>query len=489
MPIRIKLALLFALGAALLIGIGGLVFVSQLTASLRGSLRSALETRAEAQARNLPEPDSPDKKASGDASSGGRQATVTPVRTARGRTKQCPSAALAADGGNLSQVIGPSGVPLPIAGKCTGALLLTRTQLTAARRSPLITDARLGTGGQQVLLYATPVPSRPGTVVVEGASLSTVSAAAREVMTALAVGGPVAVVLAGLAAAMVTGAALAPVTRMRRQAAQISSRDADAVLSVPRTGDEIAALAGTLNDLLARLQGALSQQRGFVAAAGHELRTPLAALRAELELARHPGRSREELAAAILAASTDTDRVVALAENLLLLARSEDGRAVVALRTVRVAAVLGPSAAAFAGLAAQPCVALRTDIPDGLVADLDELRFRQVADNLVANALRFSPPNSTVRLTARRDGAAVVVELLDEGPGFPEEFLPRAFDRFSRPDDNRSRQDGGAGLGLAIVRALVDAHHGTVTVGNRPEGGALARIILPAVRLKPDQSA
>jgi len=480
-PIRIRLALLFALGTAILIGAGGAVFVSRLTASLRGSLAATLAVRATADARRVPDLGDAGDDPSGDSRPAGRGAAVTPIQRAARPARQCLPAGQVADGGAVGQLIGPSGAPLPVGGQCTGVLLLTPEQLAAARRGPLVTTARLGATGPQALIYARPAADHGGIVVVEAASLATVNAAASEVRTALLAGGPAAVILAGLAAALVAGAALAPVTRMRRQADLISARDADSALSVPRTRDEIAALAGTLNALLARLQGALSQQRGFVAAAGHELRTPLAALRAELELAGQPGRSRGDLAAAVRDALADTDRIIQLAENLLLLARSDDRRVIAAVRAIRVADVLEPCAASFAALAAQRGVTIGTEVPDGLVASLDELRFRQVADNLIANALRASPAGSRVRVTARREGGAVVIEVTDQGPGFPEDFLPRAFDRFSRPDDSRSSRDGGAGLGLAIVRALVEAHHGSVSVGNRPEGGAVARIVLPAV--------
>jgi signal transduction histidine kinase len=464
-PVRIRLGLLFALVTAILIGAGGFVFVSKLTASLRGSLAATLQVRAAATIKALPEGDTGDQK-----DSGGSPRSIPP-RAAR--------SCLTPGVDSLSQVIGPAGTALPQAGTCNGQPLLAGTDLATARRAVLVTEVPSAQGAAPMLLYAEPVRRRPGTVVVTGASLSTVDAAAWEVTKTLAIVGPIAVLLAGLAAWLLAGAALAPVTRMRRQAAEISARDQDAFLSVPRSRDEIADLASTLNGLLARLQGALSQQRGFVASAGHELRTPLSALRAELELADHPDRTRADLAAAIRAATADTDRIIRLAENLLLLARSDDGRPVVALRTMSVGAVLGSCAAGFTGLAAAQDVTIDSDVPDGLTADLDELRFRQVADNLLANALRFSPPGSTVLLRARTDGPAVLIEVLDEGPGFPADFLPRAFDRFSRPDDSRSRQDGGAGLGLAIVRALVEAHSGTVAVGNRPGGGAWARVVLP----------
>ncbi|MGI9004719.1 MAG: sensor histidine kinase [Streptosporangiaceae bacterium] len=226
----------------------------------------------------------------------------------------------------------------------------------------------------------------------------------------------------------------------------------------------------------------LARQRGFVADASHELRTPLAVLGAELELAGRPGRSRSELASAVANAEDEVARLTRLTNDLLLLARSDEGRLPVRPAPADVGLLLVSSAERAAARAAEAGVRCAVDAPAGLVADLDEDRIRQAVDNLVDNALRFAPPGSVVRAAAHAagdNGGDLVIEVTDTGPGFPEEFLPHAFERFRRPDRGRARSDGGAGLGLAIVAAIAAAHGGAASASNSADGGAVVSIRLP----------
>jgi two-component system OmpR family sensor kinase len=197
----------------------------------------------------------------------------------------------------LIQVIGPAGTLLDASGPGSGQPVLSQAELAQARRAELVVQRPVPGGEAPMLLLAMPAADARGTVVIAGSSLDTVDQALSGAEAGLLVGGPVVVVLAGLGAWLLAGAALAPVERMRRQAAEISDHDVDAVLSVPGTRDELAALARTLNEMLARLHQALSRQRGFLAVAGHELRTPLAVLKGEVDLALQPRRSRAELRA------------------------------------------------------------------------------------------------------------------------------------------------------------------------------------------------
>jgi signal transduction histidine kinase len=292
----------------------------------------------------------------------------------------------------------------------------------------------------------------------------------------------VAVLLAGVGAWLLAGAALRPVERMRREAAEISDRDLDRRLGVPATRDEIAALSTTINALLARLQEALHRERGFVADAGHELRTPLAILRAELELAARPGRSREALVDAINEAGEETDRLIRLAEDLLLLARADNHQPFLRLRRLSVPDLLHAAARGAATRAAEREVTVAVHVPPILDVAADPDRLRQAVDNVVDNATRHSPCGGVVELSAgvARPGV-LTIEVDDRGPGFPVDFLPHAFDRFHRAGDARSRDDGGSGLGLSIVRAIVRAHGGKVAAANRAGGGAAVTIELPAV--------
>ncbi|QKG27260.1 histidine kinase dimerization/phospho-acceptor domain-containing protein [Actinomadura verrucosospora] len=164
-------------------------------------------------------------------------------------------------------------------------------------------------------------------VVVVGSSTQIVEAAEARTGKIFLTAGPPAAALMGFAAYLLAGASLRPVERLRLRLADISEHDIDARLRVPRTRDEVATLATTMNAVLDRLARALARERGSVADAGHELRTPLTTLKAELELAQQPGRSRQALASAVDAAAQDTDRLIRLAEDLLLLARADEGHA------------------------------------------------------------------------------------------------------------------------------------------------------------------
>jgi signal transduction histidine kinase len=251
---------------------------------------------------------------------------------------------------------------------------------------------------------------------------------------------------------------------------------------VPRSGDEVARLGETLNALLARIEGGLGRERRFVADASHELRTPLALLRTELELALRRGRSPEELERAIRSAAAETERLHRLADDLLLLARSEQGRLPLRLAPTGIGDVLETVAARFAPRTADGARSLSVDADAAPVVVADALRLERALGNMVENALRHE--GGRVVLTAAAHDATVELHVLDEGPGFPSAFLDRAFERFSRADE--AREGGGGGLGLAIVDIVARAHDGTARASNRPEGGADVWITLPRLAQAPD---
>lgn len=388
-----------------------------------------------------------------------------------------PPGSLVSD--ELVQVLDAHGHIVDASGPGTASPLLTQEQLRDLAHRPVLTEFAIPRTPHRFLLYATSAGDGvPGAIVV-GASLATVDEAIARVTLELVVGSTVGVLVAGGTAWLLAGAALRPVERMRRQAAEISEHDIDMVLAVPETRDEIASLAITFNTLLARLHGALSRQRAFVSAAGHELRSPLAILKGELELAMRPGRSRVELADAISRAAMETERVIHLAEDLLMLSRIDEHALVLRRERVNIRHLVEASASLFRTRASQRGVAIAIDGPENLWAEVDPDRVRQIIDNVVDNALRFSPQGSTVNVQFRLQGPVAEITVSDQGPGFPPEFLPRAFERFSRPDASRSREGGGTGLGLAIVDSLTRMHGGSVTASNQSRGGAAVRISLP----------
>jgi two-component system OmpR family sensor kinase len=365
-------------------------------------------------------------------------------------------------------------------------------QSTPARLGPLVAGPRLARvlGGRTVLrsgaipglagdwrVLAAPARAGGGRVVVAlGASLEQREETLDRLVREFLIGGPLALVIATLAGYGLAAAALRPVEAMRRRAASIGASTPGSRLPRPRSSDEVSRLADTLNDMLARLEAALEHARRFVDDASHELRTPLAMLQTELELAlRHP-RSREELERALRSASDDTVRLSRLAEDLLLFARFDQGRLPLRREQLDPGPLLAAVAARFEGRAGEAGRRIRVDVPRGLLLDADEARLEQAVGNLVENALVHG--GGEVVLSAAADDGTVDVHVLDEGPGVPAEFLPRAFDRFSRAD--AARGGGGTGLGLAIVALIARAHGGEAGLANRPGGGADAWIRLPA---------
>jgi heavy metal sensor kinase len=323
------------------------------------------------------------------------------------------------------------------------------------------------------------VPIDQQAAVVVGASLEDRREALARLAKMLAFGGPITVVLAAGVGWVVAGFALRPVERMRSRAAAISAEDLTQRLPVTETRDELARLAETLNEMLGRLGTALDRERRFVADASHELRTPLANLKAELELALARSRTEAELLEALRSAGEETDRLVRLAEDLLVLARAGKHRLSIAREPVDVGELVAGVAATFSAPAVRRGCTIQTDVlVPGPVA-LDPSRFRQIVGNLLDNAIRHSPEGATVTAGVRIDDGALVLEVSDEGEGFPAAFLPQAFEPFARAEASRSRGAGGTGLGLAIVQTLAEAHGGTALARNRPEGGAQIAVTLP----------
>ena len=318
-------------------------------------------------------------------------------------------------------------------------------------------------------LLATPVRhAGQARALVVAASLESRDETLGHLLGGMLIAGPFALLLAGLAGYGLAAAALRPVEAMRRRADAISASTPGRRLPVPAGRDELARLARTLNDMLGRLEAAFAHERRFVADASHELRTPLALLRTELELALRRPRSHEELEVALRSAAEETERLTRLAEDLLLIARADQGPLPIRREPVAVSSVLEAAAERFAATARRQNRALEHAPDEELVLDADAARLAQALGNLVENALVHGA--GPVVLSARRNGDLVELHVADEGKGFPADFAARAFDRFSQADDARS--GGGAGLGLAIVELIARAHGGTAGAANRDGGGA-----------------
>ncbi|MDA0180658.1 ATP-binding protein [Solirubrobacter phytolaccae] len=307
-------------------------------------------------------------------------------------------------------------------------------------------------GGEQILVVGEPLLQR--------------QEALGALHALLLIGGPLALLIASAVGYALASAALRPVERMRRHAAAFTAAETSERLPVPPANDEIGRLGRTLNEMLDRLQVAFKRERAFVSDASHELRTPLAILRTELELALRGEHTREELEDALRSAAEESERLSRLAEDLLVIARSDQGRLPVRPEPIEAGELLARVAVRFRTRARAEGRPLEPDPSPGVTLDADPARIEQALANLVDNALHHG--KGTVRLWARRVDGFVEVHVSDEGTGFPEEFLPRAFERFTRADEARTR--GGTGLGLAIAAAIATAHGGTAHAANGNPG-------------------
>jgi two-component system OmpR family sensor kinase len=378
---------------------------------------------------------------------------------------------------SFAQVLGTGGEVRDATEAAGDRPLLDASQIRSTAGGTVIVESRdVADDDDRVRLLAQRVQTDAGPrVVVAGASLDDRDEALATLTWLLLIGAPVALLIASLAGYGLAAAALRPVEAMRARAALISGGEADARLPVPPARDEVRRLAETLNEMIARIESSRAREREFLADAAHELRTPLAILKVELELALAGEATAGDLRAAVTSAGEEVDRLAQLAEDLLVLARADRGRLPIRPAAFDAAAALEGVRERFARRAEQRERRIVAHAPPRLELVADRARVEQALGNLVDNALRHG--DGTIMLEATEEGDRVVLSVADEGPGFPPAFLADAFERFTRADT--ARTGAGSGLGLAIVRTIAEAHSGTATVANRPSGGAVACLMLP----------
>ena len=281
---------------------------------------------------------------------------------------------------------------------------------------------------------------------------------------------PVLVALIALSTWLVVGRALRPVEAIRSRVAQIGARELDQRVPDPGTGDEVGRLATTMNRMLDRLQRSSQRQRRFVSDASHELRSPLASLRTQLEVAlAHPERAEwPAVAAGVLEEGGRMERLV---DDLLSLARADEGAALVHTEEVDLGEMIAAEAERVEGLAVD------TSAVAPVVVRGDAQSLRRAVRNLLDNARRHAASRIVLRVTLEGDEVLAVVE--DDGSGIPEAEREQVFERFARLEESRDRDAGGTGLGLAVVREIVQAHGGTVVAEAGEEGGARLVVRLP----------
>jgi signal transduction histidine kinase len=326
-----------------------------------------------------------------------------------------------------------------------------------------VDGSRLGLSGQlRVIGEPAGTAEEPQTVLVAMA-LSEVESSVQVVRTALLIGAPLLVAGFAVVCWSLVGSALRPVAALRRGAEEITATRPAGRLPVPAAEDEVRRLAVTLNDMLDRLERSSARQRSFVADAAHELRSPLTAIRAQLEVARaHPGDA--DWSQTATDALVDVERLSRLVDDLLVLARIEDGGHRPRPESVDLGQIADDVVARTVS-----DVALRRSGDDevAVLGEVDALT--RVVSNLVDNAARHARTGVTIDVR-RQPGDGVRLTVADDGPGIPAEDRTRVFERFTRLDGARSRDAGGSGLGLSIVRELVRAYGGDVRLEDNGPG-------------------
>jgi heavy metal sensor kinase len=438
LPIRLRLTLPFAVAMALVLSAMGVFIYVRVGSALLASVDTSLRAQVGEAAHNADE-DHP--LVDPDANEG-------------------PFLSAVASDGRIIQSSSTAALSIPVKN---------------GTHPTFFTTGVTGLKGEWRVIEAPAIVDGRAVTVIVGHPLTSRTETLRRISREFLFAAPAALLLAVLAGYGLAAAALRPVEAMRRRAAAVTADTPGRRLPVPPAHDEIQSLAVTLNDMLDRLEGAFEHERRFLSDASHELRTPLALLRAELEFALRRQRTREELEHAVRSAAEETLRLTRLAEDLLFVARADQGKVPVRRELIDVYEVLERVRERFSTQAALAHRTLVVATPSSIEVYADSARLEQAIGNLVDNALVHG--GGIVELGTLLDNGRVELHVRDRGAGMTAGFARRAFDRFSRADE--AREGGGTGLGLSIVESIARAHGGDAGVANRSDGGLDAWISLP----------
>jgi len=299
----------------------------------------------------------------------------------------------------------------------------------------------------------------------------------------LLLGFPIALLLAGVGGYALARKALAPIDSMATQAKKISAERLSDRLSIENPEDELGKLGTVFNGMLGRLQAAFDQLRRFTADASHELRTPLTAIRSVGEVALQDQRSPAEYRDVIGSMLEEVDRLTRLAESLLALSRADAGHVQLQREEIALLRLAEEASSVVEVLAEEKRQQIDIAGDANLLVSVDRLILRQAVVNLLDNAIKYSPPGSRILVRVQSGGDQhVFLEVIDQGSGIPREHQPHVFDRFFRVDKARTREWGGAGLGLSITRWAVEAHGGDITLESEEGHGSTFRVSLPVAK-------
>ena len=390
------------------------------------------------------------------------------------------------DPGSLAEVWSPGGELVYRSPRLGSQVLGRPASMTPASGS--INNLTLGNGTPLRVLTQPHVIGGRDVVIRVGVSEEYLHHQWRELLTGIAFGLPAAILIAGFAGDWLARRALRPLERMASHAEKLTADNLGERLPVENPDDELGHLARAYNLSLARIEASFAQLRRFTADASHELRTPLTAIRAVGEVALQDRRDADHYRDAIGSMLEEVDRLSHLVGSLLVLSRADTG---VALRRqgTGLLDLTRESAALLEILADEKGQRIEVRGDPSVRADVDRLILRQALINLIDNAIKYSPRGGSIGIDVRRDpDGRSVIEVSDEGPGIPETHRSQVFERFYRVDKARSRDEGGAGLGLSIALWAVKAHGGEIEVSSEEGNGSTFRVVL-AAETPPDSEA
>lgn len=378
-----------------------------------------------------------------------------------------------------------------------GVVAQTSSQKLAPDQEQALADAMFGGGagsvfdtraqsGMAVRVYVDQVQVGPDpkaqvqAVIVVTRSIAGVNAASTRLLLALYAGGILLLGVGGVLANLLVGRVLSPVRRISEAARSISEQDLSQRVDIAVPNDELGDLVATFNQMLDRLESGFLSLKQFTADASHELRSPLTLMRTEVEVALNRARTQADYERVLRSVQNEVEHLSRIADQLLLLARADAGSLTPVRSQIDVADFIEEIAARWAPFAQAKRVELTVDAPYSgtVLADPDLLK--RVIDNLIDNAIRYTPPLAAIAVSAARSDGFWLFEVADMGPGIPPELRDRVFARFSRADTVRTRRGGGAGLGLALSVAVAAAHGGSLDLVDRPGRGAVFQLRLPA---------
>lgn len=355
--------------------------------------------------------------------------------------------------------------------------------VAAARTDPTQASSRVEgqSGGAELTICAVPFVSRDGSrfLIEAGAPLKQSASVLHGLLLTFAVGLPLVVAVAIAGGYVVMRRALAPVGEITRSAEQITSRNLSERLPEAKTGDELEALSIALNRMIARIEHSFRHVNRFSADASHELRTPLTVLRGELEAIAQRTDLPLDLRETIGSTLEETERLSKIVESLLAISRLDAGEALMTRERFDLTELVKDTADQMRLLAEDKQISLKCAAAGPVEVEGDQGRVKQVVVNLVDNAIKYTGEGGKVEISVSLNNGNAVFEVADSGVGIPSEALGHVFERFYRVDKARSRQLGGAGLGLSIVKSICAAHQGRVSVESTEGKGSLFTVKLP----------